>query len=106
MKALEELCRAHAETAVDLLRDTIADPDAPIQARLTAARELLDRGFGKSVDRSVALQLNKSADSDTGDDLTMAQLQRIASGAYRTAEGGASGGHVIDLRPVSDDHDD
>lgn len=50
-KDLQELCRAHTLTAVDLLVDTINDDEGPLKLRLLAVEMLLANGHGKPVDR-------------------------------------------------------
>ena len=79
MRDLEQRCRESAEAALALLVDTINDPDAPRRDRLAAARELLDRGFGKPVDRQAVLNLN--AGGDKAEELSREVLERIAAGA-------------------------
>ena len=51
---LIELCKGHFEEAVAFIVDTMRDESADIKVRMTAACELLNRGFGKPVD-SVAM---------------------------------------------------
>lgn len=51
MKDLQELCRQHTLTAVDLMVNTINDSDGPLKLRLVAAEMLLANGHGKPVDR-------------------------------------------------------
>jgi len=60
--------------------ETIADPDAPRQVRLAAAREVLDRGFGKPVDRQAVLTMNTGGQGAA--QLTREQLEAIAAGAF------------------------
>ena len=79
MKHLEELCRESADDALAFLLALLGDADAPANTRLQAAREILDRGFGKPVDRTAVLNMSARSDSD-GSDLTTAELMRIASG--------------------------
>ena len=85
MKALEERCRESADEALAFLLDTIQDRDAPHNVRLAAAREILDRGYGKPVDRSAVLNLN----TGNGQPFTLSndELERIAAGAYDAPSG-------------------
>lgn len=92
VKDLERLCRESAEDALRLLLDTVNDEDAPRRDRLAAAREILDRGYGKPVDRQAILNLNGGGDSPA--ELTREQLERIAAGAFERESG-----QVIDLHP-------
>lgn len=98
---IEELCRDQAEAAVQVLTAIITDPDASYRDRLAAAREILDRGYGKPVDRSVAIQLGNQAGSVDEYQISTRDLRRIAAGALAKLEAGNRGGQVIDLRPVS-----
>ena len=100
MKRLEQLCRESSEQALAVLTDVMNDPDQPAAARLAAAREVLDRGHGKPIDRQAILQMGADGGGSSVESLTEAQLLRIASGALQTIEG--DGGQVIDLRAVSD----
>ena len=85
MKDLERLCRESADEALALLVDTIRNPDADHRLRLQAAREVLDRGFGKPVDRSAVLNLNGSGDQ--AGTMTRDQLIAIAAGAFEAPAG-------------------
>ena len=83
MKHLEQLCRESAPDALAYLQDLLADKKAPANTRLAAAREILDRGFGKPVDRTAILNLSGQA-GDAGSNLSDAELMRIASGGVVT----------------------
>jgi hypothetical protein len=102
MKAFEQACRDEAEAALAVLKAIMNDKDASDSARLSAAREILDRGQGKAVDRSVLLNLNADSDGRSGEAIiTDDELRRIAAGG---GEGlGGSGRKIIDIRPVDDD---
>ena len=95
MKAFEQLCREEAEAALDTIKKIMDDPAASHSARLSAAREILDRGQGKAVDRQVLLNLAGNS-GDTDRILSDSELMRIAAGDDQT-------GTVIDLRPVDTD---
>ena len=62
-KAVEELCKQHAEDAVAYLANLLQDPDANPKERLVAAGELLDRGYGKAVDRVAIQQVGQAQGS-------------------------------------------
>lgn len=98
-KALEDIARNHAEEAVATLVDLLRTGSDG--AKRAAAEALLDRAFGKPIDRQAVLQLGGNSQGDA-EALTKAQLLRIASGAL--SEGGG-GSQVIDLHPVSGDED-
>ena len=44
---IKDLARAHAMAAIDVLAEIMTNPNAPAAARISAAKTLLDRGFGK-----------------------------------------------------------
>ena len=46
---IRSLARAHTEGALKILAGIMNKTDAPEAARVAAAKELLDRGWGKSV---------------------------------------------------------
>lgn len=61
-KSIERLATEHAEQAVGTILEIMGDETSPAQTRLAAAAELLNRGFGKSVDRSVQVTLDQNGD--------------------------------------------
>ena len=63
--SIEALAGEHAELAVGALVDVLSDASQPALARVTAAEKLLDRGFGRSVDRTVAISLNDQGNKPT-----------------------------------------
>ena len=58
-KSIEAACQQHTDRAVGFLVDTMDDPDAPLQARIQAATQLIDRGHGKAVDRVAIAQVDE-----------------------------------------------
>jgi hypothetical protein len=72
-KSIEALASEHAQLAVGALVDVLSDEDQPAMARVQAAEKLLDRGFGKAVDRSVQISLNDQ-DNKPGKLLTRDEL--------------------------------
>jgi len=103
-KQIEELAREHAAEAVAALVDLMRTGSD--SAKRAAAEALLDRAYGKPVDRQAVLNLGPAGEAV--EELSRAQLLRIANGALEFANQ-TSGfrGQVIDLRPVStEDRDD
>ena len=72
-KSIEAACQAHTEKCVNFLVDIVDDPDAPLQARVAAATQLLDRGNGKAVDRVAIAQVDESKAS--GKSLTLDEIR-------------------------------
>lgn len=60
---LRDLARAHTAEALSTLVEVMGDKSAPSAARVTAARELLDRGFGRPA-QEVALQADIAVEVD------------------------------------------
>ena len=58
--SIEALASQHAELAVSALVDVLKDEGQPAMARVTAAEKLLDRGYGKTVDRLAIAQVSES----------------------------------------------
>jgi len=48
---LASLARSHTETAISILHGIMTSPACPAASRVRAAEILLDRGWGKSVER-------------------------------------------------------
>ena len=46
--AVADMAREHAQQAIDTLAQCLSDPGASWPAKVSAASELLDRGFGRS----------------------------------------------------------
>ena len=44
---IKDRARAHAMAAIDVLAEIMTNPNAPAAARISAAKAILDRGFGK-----------------------------------------------------------
>jgi hypothetical protein len=99
-KQLEDIARQHAEEAVQTLVDLLRTGSDG--AKRAAAEALLDRAYGKPIDRQAILTMGPSGDAV--EELTEAQLLRIANGALEyTNPSSGFRGQVIDLRPVSTD---
>ena len=63
-QAIEDMAKEHAKAAMDTLAEIAADKDAPSRDRIKAAAEILDRGFGRSVERTVIANLSDAGGSD------------------------------------------
>ena len=74
-----EACREKTENALAVLEAAMNDESASWKDRMTAASLLIDHGHGKPVDRTAVLNLSAGYDGD-GDDLSDAELMRIAAG--------------------------
>ena len=72
-KSIEAACQQHTDRAVGCLVDTMDDPDAPLQARIQAATQLIDRGHGKAVDRVAIAQVDETKNS--GKSLTLDEIR-------------------------------
>ena len=72
-RTIEAVATEYADEAVDALRSVYRDESAPPAARVMAAKEMLDRGYGKSVDRIAVAQLNDEA-KGSGRKLTRDEL--------------------------------
>ena len=102
-KQLEDLAREHADEALAAVLDVLQTGSGA--ERLRAAEALLDRAFGKPIDRQAVLTMGPSGEAV--EEMSEAQLLRIANGALEYANQ-TSGfrGQVIDLRPVPAGDDD
>ena len=47
LKGVRDLARVHTARAIEVLFEIMDDSDANKQARIAAAKELLDRGYGR-----------------------------------------------------------
>jgi hypothetical protein len=63
-KAIEEMCREHSELAVSFIAGLIADTEADDAVRLKAAETMLDRAYGKAVDRVAIKQVGGDSSAD------------------------------------------
>ena len=81
-KSLEDACQAHTAAAIEFLTTTMADEQLPPSVRMEAAKQILDRGHGKAVDRLAIASVNegsKPVQSMTRDEL-MQKLSEQYSG--------------------------
>ena len=70
---LSELLRAQSLDAVTFLVNTMNDEKAALKLRMVAAKEVLDRGIGRPVDRTVVATL----DASTGQDATKVTTEEL-----------------------------
>jgi hypothetical protein len=63
------LAQAHTESAIDVLRVVMTDPEATPAARVTAATAMLDRGWGKAT--------QPAAGDDSTETLRIETIRRI-----------------------------
>jgi hypothetical protein len=81
---LSEICGQQTTKAVTFLIETMDDESKPIQVRMSACKEILDRGHGKPVSRDVLLTIDASAKAEAPVDVfeaTEAQLNQLVSDA-------------------------
>ena len=75
---LGELLRAQSIDAVSFLINTMNDDKAALKLRMVAAKEILDRGIGRPVDRVVVASLDASTGADPAK-VTTAELEAMVS---------------------------
>ena len=93
MREIEQACKLQADEAMKVLADLLQSDDE--KTRLAAAREILDRGYGRPVDRQAVL--NMSANGQTLDsnpvDMKTSDILRIIQ-----AESGGETGQVLEMQ--------
>lgn len=92
---LELECQKHCEAAVNALVDIMQDEAKPASQRIKAAAQILDRGYGKPVERTVIANLGDSGDS--GQYSNMSTRDLLTMMANRLGQG-----RVIDAKPETD----
>ena len=60
--AVRDLAREHADGAIEVLACIMRDIDAPAAARISAATEILNRGYGRPVDQKAMIVMSQQAD--------------------------------------------
>ena len=100
-KTIERMATEHAETAVGTILEIMGDESSPAQTRLAAAAEMLNRGFGKSVDRSVQVTLDQHGNTPTKQ-LTRDEIMERLSQKFE-AEVSANVSNVIEHRTDTSD---
>ena len=82
--SIEMVCQEKAEKALETLMKVIEDDDAQDKDMVNAANSLLDRAFGKSVDRVQVAQIKDGGGSGavlTRDELMLRLTQRYTEDA-------------------------
>lgn len=73
--SVRDLARAHTDEAVATLADIMRDPEVPANARISAASELLNRGYGRSVDQKAMVVMSQQQELPRGvRDLTTSEI--------------------------------
>ena len=76
-RALKLAARDMSADALATLKDIMLDTDAPPAARVTAAKEILDRGLGKAVQEVVQTVQDEHGDPVSQAELVARALERI-----------------------------
>ena len=89
IRDLREAAQGYSEEALSVLAGVMRDADAPSAAKVAAARELLDRGFGKAVqavDVSSKVDVGKTAAQvlmELTNKAKIAKVSNIIAAEYR-----------------------
>jgi len=83
-KAMQDSAQRRAEKAMQVFEDIVDDPEAPFAAKIAAAKEILDRAFGKSA--TLNYNVNASADAKPAE-LSDAELTRRIEANLSVIEG-------------------
>lgn len=84
-RTIEQMASEWADEAVDVLRSVYKDETAPHAARVQAAKEMLDRGYGKSVDRIAVAQINDEAKA-SGRTLTLDEIRARLTAKFESEQ--------------------
>lgn len=57
--AVRDLAREHADEAIQVLASIMSDTEAPASARISAATEILNRGYGRPVDQKAMVLMSQ-----------------------------------------------
>ena len=57
--SVRDLARSHTDEAIATLAEIMRDPQAPSNARISAASELLNRGYGRPVDQKAMVVMSQ-----------------------------------------------
>src|SRR4051812_15850934 len=89
---VKTLAQEHGPTAIARLADVMNDPAAPWQAQIAAARELLDRGYGKASSSHLAVHMQVQANPLAGMPLAESadRAEQIARRARAAADAEAA----------------
>jgi hypothetical protein len=60
--AVRDLAREYADDAVQVLASIMRDNEAPHAARISAATEILNRGYGRSVDQKAMVVMSQQVE--------------------------------------------
>lgn len=82
--AVRDLAREHADEAVQVLASIMRDEDSPAAARISAATEILNRGYGRPVDQKAMVVMSQqvervSSAQEMSTAEIIAQLQAVRS---------------------------
>jgi hypothetical protein len=80
-QAIEDMAREYAGAALDTLVTVMNDEDAPARDRIKASTEILDRAFGRPMERSAVLTLNPT--QEQGQDFTQMNTRDLIAYAMR-----------------------
>ena len=106
IKQLEALAIEHAEDAIATLASQMNDKSAADNDRARAATALLDRAFGRPVDRVAIKQLGDTGGiGDVSGDSTANLLQAIKDRSEARLARAGGGPQVIDITPDSGPND-
>lgn len=73
--AVRDLAREHVDEAVQVLASIMRDSDAPAAARISAATEILNRGYGRPVDQKAMIVMGQQLDQHrTPRDMTTVEI--------------------------------
>jgi hypothetical protein len=60
--AVRDQAQQHGEEAISVLASIMRDCEAPASARITAASEILNRGYGRPVDQKAMVVMSQQID--------------------------------------------
>jgi hypothetical protein len=100
MRSIEDQFQEHTHAAIERLTAILNDDSAPPATQLAAAREILDRGYGKSVDRMAIASMTGADTSKPMEELSNEELLAII---HREKEAGAVVSSAEILSIVKDD---
>ncbi len=64
--SVRDLARSHTDEAIATLAEIMRDPEAPANARISAASELLNRGYGRPVDQKAMVVMSQQQELPKG----------------------------------------
>jgi hypothetical protein len=85
-RSADKLAREHTERAISTIAEIMDDPFAESRDRISAAKELLDRGHGKPLTATIALPMSRQqaaalaqmSDDELEQSVVGTQLPRLA----------------------------